>query len=240
MIGICFSLLLLVFSPFVARAQDALPALATDTTSVDIRYPDAATIAYYQGHTDFDYVRDENRIVNSWWDRFKDWLSDIFSNTGADEGWRLLFEAATYLIIIGLLAFGVFQLFKMEPRHFLQGRSPVSTALFDETGEDTRDVDFRQRAEEARAGGAFREAVRFYYLFTLKALDRRGVIEWHKRKTNHDYLAECSHAGIKKSFVRMTFLFDHAWYGNFPVVESLMDEVRALTDEIERQLGREP
>ena len=73
----------------------------------------------------------------------------------------------------------------------------------------------------------YRLAVRYYYLNILKQLEGKQLIVYEQQKTNEDYINEISKENIKKSFEKLTRLYDFVWYGNFDINELEFGRVEA-------------
>lgn len=65
----------------------------------------------------------------------------------------------------------------------------------------------------------FRLATRFHYLSLLKKLSQKEYIEYHKDKTNSDYLFELKDEKVRSSFSYLSYIYSYVWYGEFPVDE---------------------
>ena len=65
----------------------------------------------------------------------------------------------------------------------------------------------------------FRLATRFYYLSLLKKLSQKEYIEYHKEKTNSDYLFELKDEKVRSHFSYLSYIYSYVWYGEFPVDE---------------------
>ena len=65
----------------------------------------------------------------------------------------------------------------------------------------------------------FRLATRFYYLSLLKKLSQKEYIEYHKDKTNSDYLFELKDEKVRSNFSYLSYIYSYVWYGEFPVDE---------------------
>lgn len=84
--------------------------------------------------------------------------------------------------------------------------------------ENLDDIDlnnFELLIRKAKAEGNFRKAVRYYYLWVLQKLADRKLIQWHKDKTDDEYLSELKQNPIREDFFKNTYIYDHIWYGNF-------------------------
>ncbi len=103
--------------------------------------------------------------------------------------------------------------------------------------EDIKEKDFLLLADQAFQQGDLNHAARMYYMHTLRVLDEREAIVWTPRKTNQDYLAECRLTEVIPRFARLTYLFDYAWYGDFPVDRRVVEEMRRLVVAVEATNG---
>lgn len=83
--------------------------------------------------------------------------------------------------------------------------------------ENVADGDFITQIKMALNNGDFRLAIRYQYLNTLQKLDQKGVIAYHKEKTNADYGYEIKNSALAEAFRYISYIYDHAWYGGFDV-----------------------
>ena len=65
----------------------------------------------------------------------------------------------------------------------------------------------------------FRLAVRYYYLQVLKDLSNKKIIDYHKDKTNTEYLFEIDNKALRDQFSHLSYIYAYVWYGEF-----LLDE----------------
>ncbi len=63
-------------------------------------------------------------------------------------------------------------------------------------------------------------ATRYYYLWLLKTLSDRNIIEWDIEKTNGDYLNEISNLELKNEFQFLSYVYEYSWYGEFNLNET--------------------
>jgi hypothetical protein len=63
-------------------------------------------------------------------------------------------------------------------------------------------------------------AIRYYYLTSLKGLSTKEIIEYHKDKTNSEYLFEIENTTIRKEFSYLSYIYSYVWYGEFHVNEA--------------------
>ncbi|TXD50713.1 MULTISPECIES: hypothetical protein [unclassified Polaribacter] len=86
--------------------------------------------------------------------------------------------------------------------------------------EDIHELNLEELLKQALENKNFRLAIRYYYLTSLKSLSNRELIEYHKDKTNSEYLFEIKNAEIRNQFSYLSYVYSYVWYGEFPVDET--------------------
>lgn len=207
--------ILLVFSLYDLLAQDSLVSINTQyqykdysvvQRTFDDQYKDK-----YKGEA-FQYADKKKNALERWLDR-----KPKKKQTSASPIWSLLFKT----IIILALIYAVFVIVGMlmgKKGNWLFNKKSESRALqygIDE--EDLNTSNFAQLIDQAVASGDFRQAVRYQYLNTLQKMDQKGIIKYHKEKTNADYRYEIKKSSLAEAFQYISYIYDHAWYGGFDV-----------------------
>ncbi len=242
--GLCFlaSLPLSTGHVFAQSSQPAIQvdvlqdeALQADSLAVTVRQPPASILSAYRDNPAYQYRQPADQVL-TFWDKLKrlffDWLNRLMD----ENSQRGIWEYVIYAIAIGLVLFAILRAFKMDLRAlFSPKKRPVLQAvgLVDELSQST---DFIALAETARKDGDFRLSARMYYMHVLKVLDAGEVIRWSPRKTNQDYVYECRQSDIQQPFRRLTYLFDYAWYGDFPVDQAVVAEMQTLAQDVSRRV----
>lgn len=86
--------------------------------------------------------------------------------------------------------------------------------------EDLHELNLEELLEQAIENKNFRLAIRYYYLTSLKGLSTKEIIEYHKDKTNSEYLFEIENTAIRKEFSYLSYIYSYVWYGEFHVNEA--------------------
>lgn len=86
--------------------------------------------------------------------------------------------------------------------------------------EDIHDIDLESLLQNAIDNKDFRLAIRYYYLSTLKILSSNKLIDYHKDKTNSEYLFELENKEMRTQFSYLSYVYSYVWYGEFPVNEN--------------------
>lgn len=86
--------------------------------------------------------------------------------------------------------------------------------------EDIHEVNLERLLQKAIDNKDFRLAIRYYYLSTLKGLSNKELIDYHKDKTNSEYLFEIENKDMRTNFSYLSYVYSYVWYGEFPVDEN--------------------
>ena len=225
---ISYCLLLFLCIPTITKASDST-TLVYDTSAVEIKSFDKVAIDEHKADPEFDYgVRPKAEL--SLWQRFKLWVNRILQGIfyfGTDT-------PIGQIIIYILLAAGlIYAAYKLSTIHSNKGfYSHRHDGLgYDLGAEDIHEMDFEKLINEAVAEKNYRLAIRLVYLFALKQLSDKHLIDWQPGKTNHDYANELQASALKPEFNELSFYFDYAWYGDFAVDQSLFEKVSKLFDQ---------
>lgn len=78
-------------------------------------------------------------------------------------------------------------------------------------------ADFEYLISDAEKMNNTRLSIRYYYLWLLKILKERNIIEWLPDKTNSDYIAEIKSREKRSQFQHLSYLYEYIWYGEFSI-----------------------
>ena len=218
---------------FDSTATERKAEIRTDTSSIVLRTFDDNKVDQVRQNKLFRYdhyeEKEESNGFVSWlakkiiagaksfaWmvERGLRWFSHLMAGL---TGMGALGIVAFVLIVAGL-AVVIFLLMRATVRRAFQ-RKPVGDNEIDYTSleENIHELNFDSLIETAVGKGQYRLAIRLHYLKALKVLSDRNVIHWMPEKTNRDYLRELGNSPIKKGFSAITYIFEHIWYGEFPI-----------------------
>jgi hypothetical protein len=226
-------LLMLPASPLPAQTIDsAAPARALpryDSSAIEPRLPSAAAIEALRSDEDLVYDRPVQN-AETIWQRIWEWISDLLGDALLGNTWLL------YTVAGLVVAFALWKIFSSGfsgpfkgAGEFEGGRTRIE--------ENIHEIDFDPLLEEAVRAGDYRRATRLLYLKGLRRLSERGLIEWRRDKTNHDYLRELNGTDLADPFARGTILFEYVWYGDFPIDREsygpIAERLRAFIERVE-------
>lgn len=86
--------------------------------------------------------------------------------------------------------------------------------------EDIHEINLDALLLQAIEKKDFRLAIRYYYLSALKSLSKKQLIDYHKDKTNSEYLFELENKNLRTEFSYLSYVYSYVWYGEFPVDET--------------------
>ena len=139
-----------------------------------------------------------------------------------------------YVILIALAIFIVYVISQAVTGIDFKKKRSKKTVKSSETEEaivpeDTLDQhDLKARISRAKDDQNYSLAIRLYFLLYLERLEKSNVINYHRDKTNQDYLADLKSDQQVTQFAKLAYPFEHIWYGKKPINESLFLELEEL------------
>ena len=179
------------------------------------------------------------------WERFKEWLAywfkKIFGLSNMDISSKYV-EYTLKTIASLIVAYVIYLIVKIilnKDGQWVFGKSTTRKIYTDEEIEKNLIyVDFEKLIEETLASGNYRLAVRYYYLWLLKRLAEKNIIEWHTEKTNSDYLHEIHSTDLKTDFQYLSYLYNYIWYGEFEMNEQTFLHTKNAFEKTLKSLNR--
>lgn len=219
----------LVFVPASAQNTGAPTAAVADTITVhDTIFNNQREFSpgfkeKYRGN-EFQY--EVKTQAKSGWDRFWEAIGNFFrrlfnfNGNGAKVSvWDIVIKILAFAVI-GLAIYMIVRALLNKEGMWIFGKSRKDITMQDVTAEDLQHIDFEEMIKKAAAEGNYRLSIRYYYLWLLKRLAARDIIDWHPDKTNSDYLYEINNEALRKKFEYLSYVYDYSWYGEFPVDET--------------------
>ena len=199
----------------------------TDSTAINVRTFSEEKISEFKRDSDFNYGQSPRLKLNLW-QKILQWLSDLiyrFSNIPGGGRWlKILF----YVIIGAIILYAILRLAKTDISKAFYRSSDRGNLEFNVVDEDIHQMDFEALIADAIDQKEYKKAIRLYYLYALKKLADQDLIQWQPGKTNLEYQQELEFRELRPSFGDLSYYFNYAWYGDFPVNQSLFDQVKAV------------
>jgi hypothetical protein len=196
-----------------------------DTRALKVRKIDQDLKEEYSG-SEFNYERIQNSSQNLF-GRFLSWIlegiQNIFGFTLSPTTIKLL-TYLFYFLIGAVVVFMIVKLLGNEQASKLFGRTATKTSSVVIEKYHIGEIDLTNLIQENEREGNYRNAVRYQYLALLKSLSAKNLIDWDFQKTNTDYYRELTHIETKEHFKKISYLYDHVWYGEFAIDQNLYRE----------------
>ncbi|NSL90315.1 DUF4129 domain-containing protein [Chitinophaga sp. Mgbs1] len=99
-------------------------------------------------------------------------------------------------------------------------------------------AEFEEKIKTAIQEKNIRQAVRWWYLYTLFQLAGKQLIIQAKDKTNNDYLRSMRETPYYKTFSTLTMDYEYIWYGGFEVSEDSFREINQQFRDFNNHLAK--
>ncbi|MBC9912456.1 hypothetical protein [Chitinophaga varians] len=98
--------------------------------------------------------------------------------------------------------------------------------------------EYEEKIRAAIAAGEIRQAIRWWYLYTLFQLASRQLITPGREKTNNDYLRSMRNTPYYKMFSTLTLDYEYIWYGGFEISADNFRTMDQQFRDFNNQLGK--
>jgi hypothetical protein len=140
-------------------------------------------------------------------------------------------ELVLKILAIALILFVIYLIVKSimnkEGQWIFGKKSDRSVIRYDEIEKNLHLVDFEKLIKDSIKLDEKRLTIRYYYLWLLKKMSEKQVIEWDIEKTNSDYLYEIKNEKLKEQFGYVSYLYNYIWYGEFDIDSSTFEKATA-------------
>ena len=233
-------MLFLYFIPIWSQTSDEIEPIS-DSTKVSIDTSDVAkmyfTKNFKEKYNDKEFIYEEKAPVKTLWERFQEWFSQWLERTfdvqDSQKALTILDYAINTIAVI-LILLVVFLIVKAilnkEGTWIFGSKSDANLIRYDEIERNLHLVDFEKLIKQSIQSGENRLSIRYYYLFLLKKMSEKQLIEWDVEKTNSDYLYEIKSPQLKANFEYLSYLYNYIWYGEFEVSAQEFDKAKKAFD----------
>ena len=201
-----------------------------DTVAESIRYEAPVykerkfNKSFKKKYTDEDFVYETKPKPKTLWDKFWEAVRRFFEwlFSGGEKKENSVGVIIKRTLMVLFFIFVVYMIVRAilnKESMWIFGRSRKRIGAQDISEEDIHHMDFQKLTGETKLAGDYRLAVRYYFLWLLKKMTDREIIDWHWDKTNSDYLYEIKNAELRKDFEYLIYVYDYSWYGDFPLDE---------------------
>lgn len=179
----------------------------------------------YKGN-DFNYEPIIETKETTAWDRFWKSVSNFFSRLfdfGSVGRSLSGLEILMKIIAFGIIGFVIYLIVKViinKDGQWVFGKNKKKITVSEMVEENIHTIDFKEIIKKSKQDKDYRLTIRYYYLWLLKSLSDKEIIEWDIEKTNSDYLYEIKSENLKDSFKYLSYIYDYSWYGEFEINET--------------------
>lgn len=187
-------------------------------------------------YTDDDFNYKEEKAGDSWGQQFLGWIRKVLDAIFGGEGETRtrsnsgrsfpIYEIMAVIVLLAVVYFIARAILQKEG-YWIFGRSAKRIVSNDLTAENLHEMDFATLISQTKANSDYRLALRYYYLWLLKKMAARNVIDWNWEKTNSDYYYEIKDNALRDDFKYLSYVYDHSWYGEFPIDEKSFGKAEA-------------
>ena len=124
-------------------------------------------------------------------------------------------------IILGVIIYFLVRLAITPGNKRIKSVEELITRHDDEPGIES---DLEKLLKEALSSNNYRNAIRIYYLMSLRELTNKKLVTPAREKTNFEYLAELGNHSAFLPFREMTIAFERSWFGDGSVTEQSVND----------------
>lgn len=238
-----FIYILIFLSCFQSFSQDSLSVEGIEKkvlfTEKDIKI-DSSFIEnrtfkqqFKNNYQDNDYIYEQVAKESTWWNRFKLWLADFFKrlfNLNSDAVSAKVVDVILKILAVFVIIFVIYLIVKAilnEEGQWILGKSSDKHLIhYKDIEKNIHIVDFEKLIKETLKSGEQRLSIRYYYLWLLKKMSDKKIIEWDMEKTNSDYVYEIKSKSLQSDFEYASYLYNYIWYGEFELDKTTFEKAK--------------
>jgi hypothetical protein len=211
-------LLFFIFYCHLAVGTETAFSSVTEPSPIVERSFDQGKLDKLKNDSQFKYKQSTEQR-QSFWDKlltaireyFMWIMSRLFNNMPNVSQWVF------FSIIAVVAVFIIVKLLDINLKNAFLDKGDSGNINYKVEEENIHDLDFNKLIEESIRQSEFRNAIRYLYLFSLKKLSDKHLIEWIPGKTNHEYEMELQQKPVAAHFSKLGYYFEYAWYGEFEI-----------------------
>ena len=180
---------------------------------------------------DFDYSASQPK--ESFFEKLQRKIAEIIRSIFGETSMETSSKITTVIIrlfaiiLVGFLLYFIVKFLIKNNGNLFFGKKNKKLEIKDEElHENIHEINFPQSISSFETNKDYRSAVRYQFLFVLKKLSDKKLIQWNPEKTNKDYVAELKTGNLKNEFFELSYIFDYVWYGEFTIDENSYNRFR--------------
>jgi hypothetical protein len=173
---------------------------------------------------DFDYTTSKPResLLQKLQRKIAELIRRIFGETSMETSSQItaVIIRLFAIVVVGFLLYFLIKFLISNNGSLFFGKKNRKVEINEEElHENIHEINFPQSIAAFENNKDYRSAVRYQFLFILKKLSDKKLIQWNPEKTNKDYVAELKAGNLKNEFYDLSYIFDYVWYGEFSIDE---------------------
>lgn len=206
----------------VAQMEKLFKSVPSDKTNQKVVPFAAGFREKYVNEQDFNYDQEEGSktFLARLLERLGNLLKKLFgfgSLGKVSDINTLILKIICGLVILVVIYFIIRLFMNHKGKWFFQKKNEAISIDINNAEQLIQSADFEQLISEIEKQGNTRQSIRLYYLWLLKDLKEKELINWLPEKTNADYVAELKDAALRKQFSYLSYLYNYIWYGEFSI-----------------------
>lgn len=181
---------------------------------------------------DFDYTTNKPResFFAKLQRKISQLLQSIFGEStigkSMDITWVLIRLFA--IALVGFLLYFIIKYLVGKDGNFIFGKRNKKVDITEEQlHENIHEINFPESIASFERAEDYRSAIRYQFLYILKKLSDKKLINWNPEKTNKDYVRELKTDSIQQEFSQLSYIFDYVWYGEFEINETTYQKFKS-------------
>ena len=218
------------------EVKPLLNKIKIDTSNINKRVFDKNFKSKYKSQ---DFVYEFKPKELNAWDRFKEWLSNVFkdifnlnSNEASMNAVGIFLKTLAVILIIFVIYLITKAILNKEGTWIFGKNSDKKIVDYTDIEKNINQVDFEYLIKKTIQSGDNRLTIRYYYLWLLKNMAAKELIVWDIEKTNSDYIYEIKNQKTKENFEYASYLYNYIWYGEFELDQSTFDRTKTVFENI--------
>ncbi|SHM07380.1 protein of unknown function [Chitinophaga jiangningensis] len=151
----------------------------------------------------------------------------------------IIFRWVIVGIVLLVLGYLIYRYMRKNGLSFFRKPALVGTVVTPEETEVHSASEYLQKIKAAEASGNIREAIRWWYLYTLFQLAENGLIKPSREKTNKDYLRTLRNTPLYKPFSVLTMDYEYIWYGGFNIAATDFERIQQQFHDFKLQISKQ-
>jgi len=196
----------------------------TNYSTDNIIYPKNLSPNFKNKYKGDDFKYEVAKPKESVWDLIKRKIAELFfKNIDPNKAAIYTTNILRFfgIVIIGFLLFILVRYLMSKDGNFLFGkRNRKININSHDIEENIHEINFPERILQLEKQQDYRSAIRYHFLYSLKKMTDKNIINWNVEKTNRDYLKELKNKNLQEDFRRIIYVYDYIWYGEFDTQEN--------------------